>query len=140
MFDKKEFDEFIGEVSYLNESTKSLIQEIKKADKMSINLKDTLGSLETVSKSLNFQINKALDESISSKIGEIIDKKMRVVADKSQSIKDTSISISQSVDFLNQAARKIEKQRKWHIMESLLYIIFFISGAFTEAMFNILKF
>ena len=140
MFNKSEFDEFIGEVSYLNESTKSLIKEIKEADSVSVNLKATLVNLEKVSNSLNFQITKVLNDNVGEMLKSVIDKSLKDIALKSNNLKDLSISISQSVEFLNQTSKKIEKRQKYHIVESLLYIVFFAVGLFAQKYFNIVNF
>jgi hypothetical protein len=140
MFDKREFDEFIGEISYLNESTKALIKEIKEADSMSINLKDTLKNLETVSKSLNYEINNAISSNLDKQMKIIIDNHLKEFVNKSKYIKDISISISQTIDILNRSSKKIEKHSKYHILESIFYMVFFVAGAFLQESFKILNF
>ena len=140
MFDKKEFDEFVGEISYLNESTKSLIREIKDADDMSINLKDTLKSLETVSQSLNYEINSVISNNLDKQMKIIIDNHLKEFVNKSKHIKDISIAINQSIEILNENSRKIEQHSKYHILESILYITFFAAGAFLQESFKIINF
>ena len=140
MFDKKEFDEFVGEVSYLNESTKALIKEIREADNMSVNLKDTLTSLETVSKSLNYEISNAISSNLDKQMKTIIDNHLIEFVDKSKYIKNISISIDQSIDILNKNSQKIERHSKYHILESIFYVAFFIAGAFLQESFKILNF
>jgi len=140
MFDKKEFDEFIGEISYLNESTKALIKEIKEADSMSINLRDTLKSLETISKSLNYEISNAISNNLDKQMKTIIDNHLKEFVEKSKHIKNISISIDQSIDILNKNSKKIERHSKYHILESIFYITFFIAGAFLQEYFKLLNF
>jgi len=140
MFDKKEFDEFIGEISYLNESARTLIKEIKEADNMSVNLKDTLKSLETVSKSLNYEISNSISNNLDKQMKSMIDNHLKEFVEKSKYIKNISISIDQSIDILNNNSKKIERHSKYHILESILYVAFFVVGAFLQENFKILNF
>jgi len=138
MIDKREFDEFAGEISYLNESTKDLIKQIKEADKMSVNLKYLLDKLETVSKSLNLHIVEALNDNIEIQLKAVVEENLKDFLSKSKKLNDLSIHISQSVDFINNASKKIEKRQKYHIIEVLFYLIFFGAGLFMQSIFHIL--
>jgi len=138
MFNKNEFEEFITEITYLNESTKSLIEQIKEADAKSIYLKEVLEQLKSISNSLNLHIEKVIDENLDKEIKNILDHKIKEIVESIEILKNISISTSQSIEFVNSANKKLIKREKYKIIESLLYIFFFISGMALQAYFHII--
>ncbi len=138
MFNKNEFEEFVAEITYLNESTKSLIEQIKEADAKSIYLKEVLGQLKSISNSLNFHIEKVIDENLYKELKRIFDHKVKEIVESIEVLKNISISTSQSIEFVNSANKKLAKREKYKIIESLLYILFFISGMALQAYFHII--
>lgn len=138
MFNKNEFEEFVAEITYLNESTKSLIEQIKEADAKSIYLKEVLEQLKSISNSLNFHIEKVIDENLYKELKRIFDHKVKEIVESIEVLKNISISTSQSMEFVNSANKKLAKREKYKIIESLLYIFFFISGMALQAYFHII--
>ena len=138
MFNKNEFEEFVTEITYLNESTKSLIEQIKEADAKSIYLKEVLGQLKSISNSLNLHIEKVIDENLDKELKRIFDHKVKEIVESIEVLKNISISTSQSIEFVNSANKKLAKREKYKIIESLLYILFFISGMALQAYFHII--
>jgi len=138
MFNKNEFEEFVAEMTYLNESTKSLIEQIKEADAKSIYLKEVLGQLKSISNSLNLHIEKVIDENLDKELKRIFDHKVKEIVESIEVLKNISISTSQSIEFVNSANKKLAKREKYKIIESLLYILFFISGMALQAYFHII--
>ena len=138
MFNKNEFEEFVAEITYLNESTKSLIEQIKEADAKSIYLKEVLEQLKSISNSLNFHIEKVIDENLYKELKRIFDHKVKEIVESIEVLKNISISTSQSMEFVNSANKKLAKREKYKIIESLLYILFFISGMVLQAYFHII--
>ena len=138
MFNKNEFEEFVAEITYLNESTKSLIEQIKEADAKSIYLKEVLGQLKSISNSLNLHIEKVIDENLDKELKRIFDHKVKEIVESIEVLKNISISTSQSIEFVNSANKKLAKREKYKIIESLLYILFFISGMALQAYFHII--
>ena len=138
MFDKNEFEEFVAEITYLNESTKSLIEQIKEADAKSIYLKEVLVQLKSISNSLNLHIEKVIDENLDKELKRIFDHKVKEIVESIEVLKNISISTSQSIEFVNSANKKLAKREKYKIIESLLYILFFISGMALQAYFHII--
>lgn len=138
MFNKNEFEEFVAEITYLNESTKSLIEQIKEADAKSIYLKEVLVQLKSISNSLNLHIEKVIDENLDKELKRIFDHKVKEIVESIEVLKNISISTSQSIEFVNSANKKLTKREKYKIIESLLYILFFISGMALQAYFHII--
>ena len=138
MFNKNEFEEFVAEITYLNESTKSLIEQIKEADAKSIYLKEVLVQLKSISNSLNLHIEKVIDENLDKELKRIFDHKVKEIVESIEVLKNISISTSQSIEFVNSANKKLAKREKYKIIESLLYILFFISGMVLQAYFHII--
>ncbi len=138
MFNKNEFEEFVAEITYLNESTKSLIEQIKEADAKSIYLKEVLVQLKSISNSLNLHIEKVIDENLDKELKRIFDHKVKEIVESIEVLKNISISTSQSIEFVNSANKKLAKREKYKIIESLLYILFFISGMALQAYFHII--
>ena len=138
MFNKNEFEEFVAEITYLNESTKSLIEQIKEADAKSIYLKEVLEQLKSISNSLNLHIEKVIDENLDKELKRIFDHKVKEIVESIEVLKNISISTSQSIEFVNSANKKLAKREKYKIIESLLYILFFISGMALQAYFHII--
>ena len=138
MFNKNEFEEFVAEITYLNESTKSLIEQIKEADAKSIYLKEVLEQLKSISNSLNLHIEKVIDENLDKELKRIFDHKVKEIVESIEVLKNISISTSQSIEFVNSANKKLAKREKYKIIESLLYIFFFISGMALQAYFHII--
>jgi len=138
MFNKNEFEEFVTEITYLNESTKSLIEQIKEADAKSIYLKEVLEQLKSISNSLNLHIEKVIDENLDKELKRIFDHKVKEIVESIEVLKNISISTSQSIEFVNSANKKLAKREKYKIIESLLYILFFISGMVLQAYFHII--
>jgi len=138
MFNKNEFDEFVTEITYLNESTKSLIEQIKEVDAKSIYLKGVLEQLEVISNSLNLHIEKVIDENFDKEVKNIFNHKIKEIVESIEVLKNISISTSQSIEFVNSANKKLIKREKYQIIESLLLILFFISGMALQAYFHII--